>query len=113
MPLSANSTFLSSSATRPAAANSACPRSHSLSTQRSTWPRQPPLPGLPTRKFLENNRPAISISRIDLQAGRRTAKCLEGRLALSFAKTGYRIAQTADDALLAENDHGVEERRRH
>src|SRR5260370_26295310 len=31
---------------------------------------------------------------------------------LSFAKTRDRVAQAADDALLPENDHGVEERGR-
>src|SRR3989442_14143716 len=34
------------------------------------------------------------------------------KLDLSFAKTRHRIAQAADDALLTERDHGVEQRRR-
>src|SRR6266571_5756259 len=34
------------------------------------------------------------------------------KLRLGFAKTRYRVAQAADDALLPENGHGVEERGR-
>src|SRR5207302_10610148 len=113
MPRSASSTFLSSSATRPAAPNSACPRSPSLSTPRSTSSLRPPPPGPPTRKFLESNRPAMPIPDLIRRQGGRPPDFFEGRLALGFCETGHRVAHTADDALLAENDHGVEERRRH
>ena len=34
-------------------------------------------------------------------------------LALGFTETGHRIAQAAHDPLLAENNHGIEQRRRH
>src|SRR6266436_4852086 len=114
MPRSASSTFLSSSATRPAAPNSACPRSPSLSAPRSTSSLRPPPPGPRTRKFLESNRPAMPIPNSTRGQGCTPPDFFfEGRLALGFSETGHRVAQTADDALLAENDHGVEERRRY
>src|SRR6267154_5190511 len=114
MPRSASSTFLSSSATRPAAPNSACPRSPSLSAPRSTSSLRPPPPGPPTRKFLESSRARHAHPQFDPRPGWPTCRFFfQGRLALGFSETGHRVAQTADDALLAENDHGVEERRRY
>jgi hypothetical protein len=37
----------------------------------------------------------------------------ETRMALSYRRGGHRIGQAANDALLAKDNHGVEERRRY
>src|SRR2546430_4297067 len=77
-PLSASSTFLSSSATRPAAANFAFPRSQSLSTRPSTSLPRPPPPSPPTRKFLEDNKPLYPPPKLIFDQGGRLRDFLKG-----------------------------------
>src|SRR5258708_18730039 len=81
---------------------------------RSTSSPQPPPPSLPMPIFLENNRRAWILAQLDFRGLADNFQIyLGGSFVLAFAETGGRIAQTSNDALLSEHDHGVEQRRSH